>query len=72
MNETQGRILKNVFTIPEGRFPNVDSRDIGKKMRAVINFKVVEKMRGHTILRISSVFLVPQKDMSMRLGGGIV
>ena len=61
------KLPKNVFTLPDDRFPNIDERDIGKKIRVIINFKVVEKMSRYTLLRINSVFPVPQQDISMRM-----
>lgn len=58
---------KNVFSIPENKFPNMDERDIGKKLRVIINFKVVEETTRYTLLKVNSMFLVPKQDMSMRI-----
>lgn len=63
---------QNVFMIPDDRFPNMDERDMNKKLRVIINFKVVEQMPRYTMLKISSLFLVPKQDISMRMGGAYV
>lgn len=67
--QSKTKYPQNVFMIPDDRFPNMDERDMNKKLRVIINFKVVEQMPRYTMLKISSLFLMPKQDISMRIGG---
>jgi len=50
-----------VFGVSERIMPGVSNRKIGEKLKAIINYEVIEKTKSFTILRIHYAFLVPKK-----------
>ena len=49
------------FFISEKLMPDLGDKKIGEKIQSIVNYEVVEKTKSFTILRVSSMYLMPAK-----------
>ena len=54
-------VYKPIFDVPETLSPDLGSKKVGQKIKAIVNFTVIEKTKSYIILRVSSFYLVPSK-----------
>jgi len=53
--------FKPSFEIMEDTMPDISERKIGQTFQAIINYKVVEKTKSFTVVRVKSIFMMPSK-----------
>lgn len=49
------------FEVSEEAFPDLGNKRLGQRLQAIVNYEVIEKTKSFTILRITSISLLPTR-----------
>ena len=55
--------IEPTFTIHENDMPDLGNVKQGQRLKLFINFKVIEKTRSFTMLRMNSIQLLPARKV---------
>lgn len=50
-----------LFELPETMGTGIADKKIGEKIKAIVNYKVIEKTKNFTILKIQSFYTIPAR-----------
>ena len=54
-------VYEPTFNLPEQMAPDIAERKIGQKVRAIVDYEVIEKTKNYTVLQINGFYLVPSR-----------
>ena len=54
-------VYQPVFNVAENLSPDIATKKIGQKIKAIINYTVIEKTKNYLVVRINTMNLAPEK-----------